>query len=90
MSSSERLTLILGAISAIGIPTLVTTVRAMVKWTRVEDSLQNLVKDVQQLVENKDKVHEAIYRSMADDRKATDRRLRWLEEYVWKGGGSHG
>lgn len=63
----------------------------MVKWTRVEDSLKNLIDDVQQLVESKDKVHEAIYRSMSDDRKATDRRLRWLEEYVWKkGGGSSG
>ena len=42
-------------------------------------------------MESKDRVHERIYKAMEDNASKTDRRLRWLEENLWKrGGGQNG
>lgn len=79
------LALILSAIGIIFIPLLVVLIRGIVKWTRVEDKLDELVKDMGQLIRDKDETHNAIIKQMGDDRRATDKRLRWLEENVWKG-----
>jgi len=67
------------------IPIIVMLYRGIVKWTRTEDKLDELVRDVQQLVKDKDSTHAAMIQTMSDDRRATDRRLRWLEEHLWKG-----
>lgn len=42
---------------------------------------------MRQLVENKDRIHAEMLGQMREDRQATDRRLRWLEEYLWRRGG---
>lgn len=79
------LALILSALGIIFIPLLIVLIRGIVKWTRVEDKLDELVRDMGQLIKDKDETHNAMLQQMGDDRSATDRRLRWLEENVWKG-----
>lgn len=78
--------LALTAISVIGIPLVTMLVRGSAKWTRVEAKLDNVIDDVRDLVINKDQVHLVIMQTIKDDRAATDKRLRWLEEFLWKRG----
>lgn len=70
---------VLGAAGTI----IVYILRLAVRWARVEHQLEDLVSDVKQLVNDKDKVHQALYESMREDRNATNIRLRWLEEHLW-------
>lgn len=86
MTHFEVDTLILSVISIVIIPIIVLLVRGAIKWTRVESKLESLVLSVDKLVKDKDTVHNEIIAQMRDDRKATDRRLRWLEEHLWRGG----
>lgn len=86
MTADQRLTLILSAIGIVFIPTLAFIIRATVKWTRVEDKLAEMVDDMKKIVDDKDKTHTDMLRQMTDDRRATDRRLRWLEENLWNKG----
>jgi hypothetical protein len=84
MSADARFSLILSALSIVFIPMMIMLYRGIVKWTRVESKLEELGSDIKQLVVDKDKTHAEIIRQMTNDRQATDRRLRWLEENVWK------
>jgi hypothetical protein len=77
-------TLALSVIGIILIPMGIAFIRLIRKWTQIEDRLTDLAKDMRELVEDKDKVHSEILGQMREDRKATDRRLRWLEEHLWK------
>jgi len=85
MSGDQRFQIMLTVIGVFFIPIIVMLYRGIVKWTRTEDKLDELVRDVQQLVKDKDSTHAAMIQTMSDDRRATDRRLRWLEEHLWKG-----
>ncbi len=85
MTSDQTFQIILTLIGVLFIPIIVMLYRGIVKWTRTEDKLDELVRDVQQLVKDKDATHSAMIQTMSDDRRATDRRLRWLEEHLWKG-----
>lgn len=69
---------------------LVYMMRMAMRWARVEHGLEDLVTDVKQLVADKDRVHAEIVTTMREDRAATDRRLRWLEEHLWKRNGGNG
>lgn len=71
--------------AAILIPLLVLCYKLVRKGTLIEANQNMLIEDVKALVENKDKVHAEMLAQMRDDRQATDRRLRWLEENLWKG-----
>ena len=82
------LSLILTFISVLLIPLAVVVVRGALKWSRMESSLDNAVKSLQQIVTDKDKVHKELSDQMREDRKATNERLTWLERNVWKGGSS--
>lgn len=79
-------TIALSTLGVLILPALGFLIRITVKWTRVEDKLDHVVSDMRQLVQDKDKVHLEITKQMTDDRKATDRRLRWLEENIWNRG----
>lgn len=61
------------------------TLRYLIKsvrhQTQIEDKLDNAIEDIARLVVDKDKVHTAIYEQMRVDRDATDKRLRYLEEF---------
>lgn len=89
MSPFEITSLILAIVTAVLIPVIILLIRGAVKWTRVESKLDNVVSELRQIVENKDKVHAEMLGQMRDDRAATDRRLRWLEEYLWRKGPTH-
>lgn len=69
---------------------LAATLRYLIKsvrhQTQIEDKLDNAINDIAQLVIDKDRVHTAIYEQMRIDREATDKRLRYLEEF-WIGVG---
>lgn len=81
----QLLAIILTALGVIFIPLCIALIRGIVKWTRVEDKLNELVADMKELVEAKDRTHAEMIRTMANDRAANDSRLRWLEEHYWKG-----
>lgn len=85
MSRSELAALIISVIGIMIIPAIGLLIRLTIKWTRAEAALEDLVDDMKKLVDDKDRVHKALYDMMKDDRDANDRRLRWLEENVWKG-----
>ena len=76
--------ILLTAMGVIFIPLIVVLYRGIVKWTRTEDKLDGLVDDVRTLVKDKDETHKEIISQMTEDRKATNARLRWLEENIWK------
>ncbi len=81
----QLLALILTSMAVIFIPLLALMVRIVSKWTKVETKLDVLVEDMKGIVADKDKTHSEMLKQMSDDRRATDRRLRWLEETLWKG-----
>src|SRR5690348_4135261 len=75
--------LVMSAISILLIPSLILLVRLVSKWTKVEERLAILTEDMGELVRDKDKTHAEMLGQMREDRRATDKRLRWLEEYLW-------
>lgn len=80
----QIIAVILSAMGIIFIPVVIMLYRGIVKWTRTEDKLDELVSDMKQLILDKDKTHSDMLKQMTDDRRATDRRLRWLEENIWR------
>lgn len=86
MTGFEWTTVALSVLTLIVVPLAAVVVRLIIRLTRREDKLDRLVDDVRKLVEDKDRIHGEMYRTMRDDRAATDRRLRWLEENLWKNG----
>lgn len=84
MSEFEWISVILTILAVIIVPTLALVLRLTIRWTRTEGTLTGLAEDMRTLVQDKDKVHAEMYRTMREDRAATDRRLRWLEEHLWK------
>lgn len=100
MKPNEIVTLILSIVTAVLIPLVVVLVRGATKWTRVEAKLDHAVDQLKKIVEDKDKTHheiydqltrntQEVYAQMREDRVATDRRLRWLEEFLWKRGNNN-
>jgi hypothetical protein len=85
MTPDQAFTIILSVLGIIFIPLMALLMRGAMKWTRVESQLTELIKDVEKLITDKDRTHADILKQMTDDRRATDKRLRWLEEYLWKG-----
>lgn len=63
-------------------------VRAIVKWTRIQVTMEQLAEDIKEHITDSKHAHEEMYREMRDDRAATNKRLRFLEENFWtrKGG----
>lgn len=86
MTPDQRFTLLILVISGVFIPMVIVLYRGIVKWTRTEDKLDQLILEVEKLVKDKDETHKQMLSQMTNDRAATDRRLRWLEENVWKRG----
>lgn len=83
MTKFDWIMLVLSVLSLLLIPILGLTLRLVVKWTRAEARLESLADDMRELVADKDKTHAEIITTMREDRAATDKRLRWLEENVW-------
>jgi len=77
---------ILGIISVMLVPLIVFIWRGAVKWTRVEDKLDGVIRNVADLVRNEDKIHQTMIDQMKEDRRATNERLTWLERNLWNRG----
>lgn len=79
------LTLAVSIVGIILIPILIVLFRLTVVLTKDRDKIETIANDLSDLVDAKDKIHAEIYRQMREDRSDTNRRLRWLEENLWKG-----
>ena len=75
MNATERFALTLSAISVIGLPTLGLLFRMAMQWTRAQDRLTEIATDLKELEADSQR-----------DRKAMDRRVRYLEESLWRRG----
>ncbi|HTS05691.1 MAG TPA: hypothetical protein VMP68_08915 [Candidatus Eisenbacteria bacterium] len=84
MNDLQIITFVLAVITTLLIPLVVFLVRGAVKWTRVEAKMDHVLIELKEIVADKDKVHAEIYSQMREDRAATNKRLRWLEEYLWQ------
>lgn len=80
----QYLTIMLAVIAVLITPALAILFRAAIRWKGIEDKLDEAVRDLKSIVDDKNKVHSEIVAQMREDRSATDRRLRWLEENIWK------
>lgn len=80
MTVQSWLNIAIAGVALLLVPALAVLLRGAVKWTRTEDQLGELVRDVRELVEQQDKMHATIFDQIRTDREATDRRLRFLEE----------
>jgi hypothetical protein len=99
LDSVEWVIATLSFLSILLIPTIGLMIRLVVKWTKAEGKLEELARDMSELVKDKDQTHKEMLSQMRtdrqemlaqlrEDRTATNKRLRWLEENVWsrKGG----
>jgi hypothetical protein len=75
---------VLAAFTGVVIPGLVIAVRSAIRWSRLESKVEGVIHDLKELISNKDNTHSAMLDQMKVDRDATDRRLRWLEEHLWR------
>lgn len=91
MSEFQILTLAITILALLIAPMLGLLIKLTIKWTRVEVKVAELVDDMKTVINAKEKVHTEMYSQMKEDRAATDKRLRWLEENVWgkSRGGRH-
>ena len=91
----QQASLLIGAVASIFIPMVFTMLRLTVKWTKVETALAHVSARLDTLIAEKNHTHEEIAKTIREDRKtitdqltfdrqATDHRLRWLEERIWK------
>jgi len=74
----------LSALAVLGLPAVAMLMRGTIKWTRLEAKLDGVISDVKEIKDNKEQAHLLMLGEMKDDRAATDRRLRWLEEGRWR------
>lgn len=86
MTTFDWSVILLSIVSVMLIPAIALMVNVSVKWTKAQDRIENLTEDMRELVDNKDKIHAEMLQQMREDRAATDRRLRWLEENLWRFG----
>ncbi len=82
--------IILSIIAVLLIPLIRLVYKAGQKQQSIEDKQVNLVdsmekqnESMRKLIADKDAVHREIMQTIREDRAATDKRLRWLEENVW-------
>lgn len=86
MNGYEIVTVLISASGVILIPILVLMVRTAMRWTRTEDKLTAVVENLERMLTESDKVHNAMYSQMANDRDVTDKRLRFIEEWFMRRG----
>lgn len=86
MTPFDWAVILMSVVSVLLIPAIILMINVSMKWTRAQDRIENLTDDVQELIRQKDKVHADMLTQMREDRTATDRRLRWLEENLWRYG----
>jgi hypothetical protein len=83
MSRGELLAIIISVLSVLILPALALLVRITIKWQRVEDRLTEITGDLTQIVKDKSDAHKALFDLIRSQTKATDERIRWLEQNFW-------
>jgi hypothetical protein len=84
VNAYETISLVIGSLVTVIVPVIIFLLRGAIKWTRVEDKLDQAIIRLETLVRDKDATHAVMVQQMTEDRKATDQRLRWLEENIWR------
>lgn len=79
----EYFSVAIAIVTVLLIPLVVLLIRGAVKWTRVEGKLDGAIVKLGEIVQSKDRDHAELAAQMREDRKATDERLRRLEDHVW-------
>lgn len=72
------------AFTSLVIGLFIYIVKGAYRWAKAEERLAELVLTMQEIVKDKEEAHRLIYEMQKDDREATNKRLRWLEEHLWK------
>lgn len=75
--------IILSVIAVLMIPLIRLIWGAGQKQQQIEDKQVELIKNMERLIADKDAVHREIIQTIREDREATNKRLRWLEENLW-------
>lgn len=75
----------IGLLSVILVPFIVLLFRLTVQATKLVDRVNVIERDFRELTQNTAETQKEILKTIREDRNATDRRLRWLEEHLWKG-----
>ena len=86
MTAFQYLEIILTILAVLVLPALALMIRAAVHSGRLETKLDGAIEDIRGLVRSKDEVHKEIYAQMREDRVASNKRLSWLEQNLWKRG----
>lgn len=84
MTTFQIASLTIGIMATLILPVVVFLIRGAMKWSAVETKLDQAITRLDAIVRDKDATHQVMLQQMSDDRRATDRRLRWLEENVWR------
>jgi hypothetical protein len=84
MTADQWVTISTAIAGIFAIPALALVIRLSVRWTKIEDKQNQLLKDITTLIRDKDKTHREIMSTVKEDRINADRRLRWLEEHLWR------
>jgi len=66
------------------IPFLALLFRLTIKSTQLVDRVANIDQGLKEAVQNQTKQNAELNAQMRDDRLATNQRLRWLEENLWR------
>ena len=86
MTPADWIAAAVAALTVVIVPILVLLIRGAIKWTRTEDKLGTLIDTMKELIIDKDKVHSEMLAQMRIDREATDKRLRFIEEFWMRKG----
>ena len=86
MTEFEWVIALLSIFSVLLLPAIGLLISLVARWIRVEARMSEFTDDLRELVVSKDKMQGEMLQQMREDRAATDRRLRWLEENLWKFG----
>jgi hypothetical protein len=86
MNIEQWLTISTTIAGIFALPALALVIRLTVRWTRIEDKQNQLLKDITTLIKDKDETHREIMSVVKENRSNADSRLRWLEEHLWRQG----
>lgn len=86
VNAYQYLEIILTILAVLILPGIGLMIRSAVRSARLESDVRNVIDDVKQVIMTETEAHKEIYEQMREDRKASNQRLMWLEQNLWKRG----
>lgn len=86
VNAYQYLEIILTILAVLILPGIGLMIRSAVRSARLESDVRNVIEDVKQVIMAETEAHKEIYAQMREDRKASNQRLSWLEQNLWKRG----